>query len=61
MKLGAEWSAPTVRQAAFDPRKDDFIYYVSGLPNSPPDFRLEARIKGGDMVDATKIECRSRP
>ena len=51
MKRGAEWSALTVRQAALDPREDDFIYYVSGLPNSPPDFRLMP----------SKIECRSGP
>ena len=53
MKRGAEWTALTVRQALLDPREDDFLY-VSGLPNSPPDFRLEARIKGGDTVDAIK-------
>ena len=54
MKRGAEWTALTVGQAVLDPREDDFRYYVSCFPNSPPDFRLEARIKGGDTVDANK-------
>ena len=54
MKRGAEWTALTVRQAVLDPREDDFLCYVSGLPNSLPDFRLEARIKGGDAADAIK-------
>ena len=54
MKRGAEWSTLTVQQAVSDPREDDCIYYVTGLPNSPPDSRPEAHIKGGDTVDAIK-------
>ena len=48
MKRRAEWTALPVRKAVLVPRQ------VSGLPKSPPDFRLEARIKGGDTVDAIK-------
>ena len=43
-----------MKRAVSDRREDDFVYYVSGLPNCPPDFRLETSVKGGDTVDAVK-------
>ena len=46
MKRGAEWTALTVHQAVLDLREDDCLYYVGGLPNSLPNFRLEARWHG---------------
>ena len=58
MKGSAERSAEGMQRAMLDPREDDYVYYVSRLPNVPPNVSMEAVVKRGDTVGGCDQESR---